>query len=141
MNDLHLVRQLEPHQIIQLRDLYKATWWTENRSLDAITHMLANSQEIFALLDSHGDLYGFSRVLTDYVYKAFIFDVIVAASYQDSGWGSYLMDTILNEPNLAQVLHFELYCKPEMAPYYKRWGFHSSQDLCLMRRVHQGQDP
>ena len=37
---------------------------------------------------------------------------------------------------LAQVEHIELYCKPELIPFYEHWGFSTTPvDVNLMRRV------
>ncbi len=59
--------------------------------------------------------------------------LIVAPGLRDRGVGRLLLERILEHPTLAQVHHFELYCLPEMVPYYERWGFGSGLDVQLMR--------
>jgi predicted GNAT family N-acyltransferase len=54
-----------------------------------------------------------------------IFDVIVAEAHRRSGLGRRLIDHVLNHSMLADVRHIELYCKPELIPFYERWGFTS----------------
>jgi predicted GNAT family N-acyltransferase len=79
-------------------------------------------------------LVGFARVLTDSIFKAFIFDVIVASDYRDKKLGALLMDAVLSHRNLQQVKHFELYCLPEMESFYQRWGFSRDvSNVTLMR--------
>ncbi len=79
---------------------------------------------------------GFARVLTDRVFKAFIFDLIVVPEHRGRGLGEALMRRILDRPDLAAVRHFELYCLPEMAPLYERLGFSAEVGgILLMRRV------
>jgi hypothetical protein len=35
---------------------------------------------------------------------------------------------------LAQVAHIELYCKPELIPFYEQWGFSTTgSDVNLLR--------
>ncbi|WP_417714868.1 GNAT family N-acetyltransferase [Pseudoalteromonas obscura] len=56
-----------------------------------------------------GELVGFARVLSDFIYKAVIFDVIVAPDERGKGLGITLMELIKHHPKLNKVLHFELY--------------------------------
>ena len=79
----------------------------------------------------------FARVLTDGVYKALIFDVIVAGSHRDHGLGRALMDALLEHPRLKSVRHLELYCLPELIPFYRRWGF--SDELGELRFLRRAQ--
>jgi hypothetical protein len=45
-----------------------------------------------------------------------------------------LMDAVVNHPALRSVTHLELYCLPEMTPFYERWGFTTDLgELRLMR--------
>ena len=86
------------------------------------------------LEDETGSLAGFARVLTDRVYKALVFDLIVAESFRGRQLGRRLMQAILEHPDLLQVRHFELYCLPEMARFYEQWGFTTALGgVALMR--------
>jgi len=86
--------------------------------------MLEHTDGIIALVADEGPpLAGFARVLTDRVYKALILDVIVHPDYRGTGLGMDLMGAIREHPNLQKVRHFELYCAPEMEPFYEKWGF------------------
>ena len=96
--------------------------------------MLEGSDIIIAFCDPDMKrLIAFARVLTDYVYKALIFDVIVAASHRDHGLGRALMEAILSHPRLKTVRHLELYCLPELIPFYRQWEF--TEDLGRLRFV------
>jgi predicted GNAT family N-acyltransferase len=86
--------------------------------------MLKNTDLIFGLSEEHSEkLIAFARVLTDNAYKALILDVIVDSTYRSKGLGKEIMQMILNHPELRLVKHFELYCLPELIPFYKKWGF------------------
>jgi ribosomal protein S18 acetylase RimI-like enzyme len=86
--------------------------------------MLAHTDLVFALVDMQDDrLVGFARVLTDTVYKAFVFDVIVHPDRRGRGLVRMLLDAILSHPQLAGVKHFELYCRPDVVELYRKWGF------------------
>jgi predicted GIY-YIG superfamily endonuclease/GNAT superfamily N-acetyltransferase len=115
-------------QVLDLMRLYQSEWWTRGRQEADVQQMLQHCDLIVAICAEPSErLVGFARVLTDFVYKALIFDVIVDASFRSQGLGRTLMDGIVNHPALSAVRHLELYCQPEMAPFYERWGF--SADL------------
>ena len=97
--------------------------------------MVASARIFVAFADDSGRLAAFARVLTDFVFKAFVFDVIVDPLHRATGLGKALMDAIIGHPELAGVRHFELYCRPELIPFYERWGFAQVREVCLLRRV------
>jgi GNAT superfamily N-acetyltransferase len=127
---------LNEQQIQQLHALYQGEWWTRGRTLSDVRTMLENSSFIFSLCDeSVGDLVAFARVLTDRVYKALIFDAIVAPKHRDEGLGRHLIEHIIQHPDLNKVRHLELYCLPELIPFYEKLGFSTEvSGVCLMRR-------
>lgn len=75
------------------------------------------------MTDSNDQLIGFARVLTDYIFKAMIFDVIVSEKHRGLGLGDKLIEPIKSHPALHQVRHFELYGLPDMEAFYERHGF------------------
>ena len=126
---------LEPHQVRQLTAMYQSEWWTKGRSLTDVEAMLRGSDLLFAYVDTLGDLAAFARVLTDGVYKAFLFDVIVRADCRGTGLGARIVHDVAANPTLSRVASIELYCKPELAPFYEALGFTSDVDgILLMRR-------
>lgn len=135
--ELQQIDQLDEAQSSELHQLFQAEWWTKGRTLEDTRRMLKQCDLIVAFCEPEGrKLAAFSRVLTDFVYKAFIFDVIVAAPYRRSGTGRALLEAIVQHPDLQQVRHLELYCLPELVPFYEKWGFSSQSDkLAFMRRT------
>ena len=133
---LEPVEQLSDAQVLDLHRMYQSEWWTKDRELDDVRRMLRCTDLIFGFSEPPGGrLVAFARVLTDYVYKAVVFDVIVDTSHRRAGLGRALMDAIMGHPRLARVKHIELYCLPELVPYYKRWGFTTDLGhLRFMRR-------
>jgi predicted GNAT family N-acyltransferase len=127
---------LSEDQIDDLHRMYQAEWWTEGRERDDIVTMLDGSDYVVAFCDAQTEtLVAFSRILTDTVYKALIFDVIVSAEHRGNGLGRMLMDAIIEHPALSEVEHFELYCLEEMVPFYENWEFSDELgELRLMRR-------
>jgi predicted GNAT family N-acyltransferase len=104
-------------------DLYKNEFWSDKRTRDDVVKMLASTDVIIGMVDECDQLIGITRVLTDFVYRAMIFDVIIKPTHRKMGLGAKLMDAVLNHPKLQTVEHFYLNCLPNMMPFYERWGF------------------
>lgn len=134
---LALHRSLTSSQVDQLVELFQAEWWTKGRTKADVEKILQSGGPIFAFIDPDSDdLVAFARVLTDGVYKAMIFDIIVKSTWRNTGLGGLLMDTVMNDPAIVNIKHRELYCLEEMIPFYEKWGFTASlPGLHFMRRA------
>lgn len=134
MSGYQLLRHLEEHQIPKLHELYARQWWTSQRTLADIKKMLAASDLLFAYWDEQKDkLAAFARVLTDHVYRAIIFDVIVDEELRGSGLGKKLMNDIINET--SHIERVELYCKDDKIAFYEKLGFTTLPTTWLMRKA------
>ena len=124
-------------QIEQLHALYQGEWWSRERTIIDVRNVLKHSDFVFGLWDHPaGRLVAFARVLTDRVFKALIFDVIVAPDHRGKGLGQRLMKRILEFPELRNVQHLELYCLPELVSFYEKLGF--STDVSGVRLMRKG---
>lgn len=134
--DTRRIREFSDSHIDDLHRLYRNEWWTETREREELPSMLATSDELVAFEEGNsGELVAFARVLTDYTYKALVFDIIVAEPYRNEGLGEQLMGELLGHPRLVDVEHFELYCLEEIVGFYEQWGFTDELgNLRLMRR-------
>ncbi|WP_064090928.1 GNAT family N-acetyltransferase [Rossellomorea aquimaris] len=132
--EFKIIEALNIDQIKQLTEMFQLEWWTKGRKFEEVQCMIDHSDVIVAFVKDK-ELIAFARVLTDFVYKAFIFDVMVKPSYRDADLGKKLMYLMINHSKLVNVQHFELYCRPEMKPFYEKWGFTNDLgELCFMRR-------
>lgn len=84
-----------------------------------------------ALCAWDGDLLvGFGRVLTDFVYRATIWDVIVDKAYQKQGIGTAVVQRILDHPRLKKI---ELIWLCTRRPgFYERLGFSSQEQTGMV---------
>lgn len=122
--DYYIKHELNDRQINTLHELFKRAWWTKHRKLVDIKKMLVNTPVVIGLCETEQDeLIGFCRVITDYVYKGVVLDVIVHEQYRGQQLGRLLMDEVIQHPDLKSVQHLDLYCLPEMVPFYEKWGF------------------
>ena len=126
---------LSDAQARDLHALYQNEWWTRGRSLEATLAMLRHTDHLFGVLEKEtGRLVAFARVLTDTVFKAFVFDVIVAPDLRDRGLGTRLLRRIIAHPVLRSVRHIDLACQPELTAYYERLGFTTEVGGSLLMR-------
>lgn len=129
------ISQLTELHIQDLFELYQSTWWAKERTVEGIRKMLNHTDLIIGLCDEGQKLVGFARVITDYVYRAVLWDVIVAQSYQRQGLGKMLINEIINHPSLQDVETIYLTCLPEMVSYYEQFDFRDDlRHIRLMQR-------
>lgn len=135
---MEVIYQFSQEHVAQLHKLYQREWWSKARSLEDTANCVAGSQICIGILDSQARLIGFVRVLTDYTFKALIFDVIVEASQRGRGIGSKLIELVKTHEKLREVMHFELYGLPDVYRFYKEHGFSTEVGgAVLMRRCNR----
>ncbi|MGK7939259.1 MAG: GNAT family N-acetyltransferase [Crocosphaera sp.] len=133
MMNYQIIETFNSEQIKNLYQLYKVSWWANKREIPDINIMLANSDINLGICEQPSQkLVGFTRVLTDFIYRAVIWDVMVASDYQKQGLGSQLIKEVLNHPKLKNVEIFMLVCLPEMIPFYQKFGFNYEEDQYKM---------
>jgi len=136
---LQFVSRLNSGHIEQLWGMFQGESWSRGRKLPDVRRMVEHSDLIFAFCEPEtGRLVAFSRVLTDFVYKAAVFDVIVEKRHRSLGLGRLLLEAITSHPALLFVEHIELSCRDELVPFYRKWGFTpDSRKIRLLRRVQE----
>lgn len=132
---MEVIYELSESHIQDLHDLYKDEWWTNQRSLEETRKCVQGSQVCIGLIEN-GLLIGFVRVITDFTFKALIFDLIINSKYRNLKLGKKLMGLVKNHEKLKGVTHFELYCLPELIDFYKRFEFSEEiGDIKLLRCI------
>jgi ribosomal protein S18 acetylase RimI-like enzyme len=111
-----------PERVDELVALYAHGWWTTGRTRADVERMLAGTDELFVPIDVEtGRLAGFTRALSDGVYRAFVYDVIVLPEYRGRRLGEMLMDAVLER--LGHLERIELACQDDLIAFYARHGF------------------
>ncbi len=123
---MEIIYKLTELQVKQLHKLYQSEWWTQDRTLEETKKCINGSQVCIGIIDENNNLLGFIRVITDFIFKAFIFDLIVNKKHRNKGIGKKLLQEVLNHENLKNVKHFELYYLPELEGLYQQFGFSSN---------------
>jgi predicted GNAT family N-acyltransferase len=131
------IYNLSEHQVHNLLSIYKEESWSKNRNIDDIKKMIDKSW-IIAIRDlSNDNVIAFARVLTDYVYRAFIYDVIVAKDYRGLGFGKLIVNSIVNHKDINNVERIELYCIDSNVSFYTKLGFDKAPDGTNMLRYNR----
>src|SRR5689334_18275349 len=99
----------DPHAIDfhQLRALQQETSWAKERSLIDLQRAVAATDLVLTAWHE-GTLVGCVRVLTDFVYRAVLCDVVVHSEYRRQGIGRALVEQVTSHPRLARVQKFTL---------------------------------
>jgi ribosomal protein S18 acetylase RimI-like enzyme len=113
----------------QLHKLFRQAPWAKERTIEDAKVMLRHTDVALCAWD--GDqLVGFGRVLTDFVYRATIWDVIVDKAYQKQGIGAEIVRRLLNHPRLR---HVELFWLCTRRPsFYEKLGFSSKEQTGMV---------
>ncbi len=113
-----------------LLGLFEFAPWSRRRSLGAVRTMLENTDFYFSAWDGER-LVGFARVLTDRVFRATVWDVIVHPEYQKRGVGEELMNRLLSHPVISRVEKVWLNTRDKHG-FYEKFGF-SRSDQGMVR--------
>jgi ribosomal protein S18 acetylase RimI-like enzyme len=112
-----------------LRELYQHAPWAEDRTASDIREMLQQTDLVLSAWDGTR-LVGFGRALTDRVYRAILYDIIVHPDYQRQGLGRELVERLLNHPLLAKVPVISLFTRDKQS-FYDKFGFVTEQEKGL----------
>ncbi|GHV53456.1 GNAT family acetyltransferase [Synergistales bacterium] len=116
----------------ELRDLYRFTSWGKSRSVEQIERMVNGTSLCFSV--RNGDkLIAFCRMLTDFVFRGSIWDIIVHPDHQGRGLGSKLLNYALTHPAVKNVPVITVYAS-DMVPFLERRRFERSDGLMVMHR-------
>jgi ribosomal protein S18 acetylase RimI-like enzyme len=119
-----------PGQLQQLLDAH--SFWASGRSQRELNRMLAGSQAVVsAWQGSH--LVGFGRATSDGVFRAVLWDVVVAGEHQGRGLGRRIVEALLEEPALQGVERIYL-MTTNSTGFYKQLGFTKAEGQNLMLR-------
>ena len=107
-------------------------FWAKNRSINQIKQLLSNSTVVVSVW-SEGKMIGFGRATSDYVFRAVLWDIIVADELQRKGIGKIIVDTLLNSKPIAKVEKVYL-MTTNSSQFYSQFGFQIPPKQSLLLR-------
>ena len=120
-------KDIDPSVLLRL---YDHAPWAKGRTVEDTRAMLRNTDLVIAAWEE-SRLIGFGRVLTDFVYRASIWDVVVDPEYQGKDIGTEIMQRILHHPSLKQVELFWL-CTRDRHAFYEKLGFSDKEQTGMV---------
>lgn len=112
--------------------LNRDSFWARGRSHEDLRRMVAGSQAVVSAWRG-SNLVGFGRATTDGVFRAVLWDVVVAAEHQGHGLGSELVAMLLRHRLVARAERVYL-MTTNSAGFYTKLKFHEHHGQKLMIR-------
>src|SRR5215212_2314165 len=106
-------------------DFFTRAYWAMGRPRERSERALANSL-VFGLYDGEKQI-GLARVISDYSIFAYLCDVFIHEDYRAHGLGKWLIQTIMEHPDLKDIRRWVL-ITTNAHGLYKQFGFTSMED-------------
>lgn len=124
--DIDVIDEFGPEYVSEFQQLYKQYPWWKGRTLEDVRTMIEQTDVLVGLREiESGTFVAAGRVLTDFVYYAKIYDVIVAETRRGEGLGRELMRAIVTHPALSSLSAMTLDCREGLVSFYEECGFES----------------
>jgi GNAT superfamily N-acetyltransferase len=101
-------------------DFLTRAYWAKGRPRQRTERAVKNSL-VFGVYDG-GRQIGLARVVTDYAIFAYLCDVFIHEDYRARGLGKWLMETIVNHPELKDIRRWLLVTN-DAHGLYEKYGF------------------
>ena len=114
--------------------LNKHAFWAQGRSRQHLREMLKGSRVVVSLWRGKR-MVGFGRASSDGIYRAVLWDVVVAGDLQGRGLGRRVVEALLASPRLREVERVYLMTTNSNG-FYEQMGFNkvASQHLLIRKQ-------
>jgi len=114
--------------------LNENTFWAKDRNKQQICKMLSNSTVVVSLW-YRNQLIGFGRATSDLVFRAVLWDVVVASDRQSLGFGKLIIEAILTNKKIKSVERIYI-MTTNSSEFYKQFGFklNNKQSLLIINK-------
>ena len=106
-------------------DMLTRAYWAVGRPRERTERALQNSL-VFGVYDGDRQI-GVARVISDYSIFAYLCDVFIHEDYRAHGLGKWLIQTIMEHPDLKEMRRWVLVTN-DAHGLYKQFGFSSIED-------------
>lgn len=103
----------------ELREVYRSVGWMKHDEEVIRTVFEASTHKVFAVKE--GVVIGFARALSDGIFNAAIYDVVVHRQHQGEGVARLLLEKLLDE--LKEVSCIHLISTTGNMAFYEKCGF------------------
>lgn len=106
-------------------DFLKRAYWANTRPRERTERAIQNSL-VFGVYEENKQI-GVARVVSDYSIFAYLCDVFIHEDYRAHGLGKWLIQTIMDHPDLRDVRRWILVTN-DAHGLYKQFGFTAIED-------------
>ncbi len=106
-------------------EFLRNAYWSKGIDYATVKKRIKNSL-CFGIFHEKKQL-GFARVITDYTSFAYLADVFIIEKYRGKGLGKWMLENILNHPELKDVKTWMLATK-DAHGLYEKFGFSALDD-------------
>lgn len=116
---ISLSSSIENIEWSRMKDIYHSVGW-KNHDEEKIKKVFQSSN-VVAIAYDENKIVGFGRALSDGVFNAAIYDVVVDKEYQNKGIGQQIIENLLAQLNDISCIHLVSTAGNE--EFYKKAGF------------------
>ncbi|MFI8574489.1 GNAT family N-acetyltransferase [Rossellomorea aquimaris] len=116
--EIKIHHKFDSNKLDEIREVYQSAGWLKH-SNEVITKVFQRSDSV-TLAISDGRVIGVGRALTDGVFNAAIYDVVVHLEYQKNGIGSLILSDLLEQ--LKDVSCVQLISTTGNEEFYRKHG-------------------
>ena len=109
-----------------IANMLARAYWAAGRPRERTERAIANSL-VFGLYDGEKQI-GLARVVSDYAVFAYLCDVFIHEDFRGHGLGKWLMQTILEHPDLKHIRRW-LLATDDAHGLYHQFGFEQLTDV------------
>tara|TARA_Y100001933_G_C18980195_1_gene556371 strand:+ start:1244 stop:1708 length:465 start_codon:yes stop_codon:yes gene_type:complete len=119
----------------QLKNLFnKNTSWAKKRNIKDIKTCLAYSDAIVSIWVGK-KIVGFGRALSDGIYRAVLWDIVIDANHQGKGFGKRIVNTLLGSKNLKNTKKVYLMTSNKKDFYYQLAFSEVTSQKLLLKQI------
>ena len=101
--------------------LNKNAFWAKDRTINDLKKCLANSDVIVSLWVDN-EIVGFGRALTDGIYRAILWDIVIDQNHQGKGFGTLIVKNLLSSKKIKNTNKLYLMTTNKKL-FYSQFGF------------------
>ncbi|MCM3118715.1 GNAT family N-acetyltransferase [Neobacillus sp. MER 74] len=116
--DLRIHSDFSKVNLEEMKEIYSSVGWTKHTK--EIIKQVFEASNVIALVTVNGRIIGFGRAMTDGVFNAAIYDVIVHTEFQKQGIARKIMEYLLDKLSNVSCVH--LISTTGNEDFYKKLG-------------------
>jgi ribosomal protein S18 acetylase RimI-like enzyme len=116
--DLRIHSDFSKVSLDEMKEIYSSVGWTKHTI--EIIKQIFEASNVIALVTVNGRIIGFGRAMTDGVFNAAIYDVIVHPEFQKQGIARQIMEYLLDKLSNISCVH--LISTSGNEDFYKKLG-------------------